>query len=234
MSSKLIRPTRALPLLAVLIACMSLPAIASAATSYSMKWSRSALLENPSNGGRAVVGRLRAHGGDNHGHDDDWHNHHGTTPASKSKALLCVAGDPKGHVWATAHPSRTAKGWRRETIDAGNAITSIACPSTEHVRRRRRVRSRDARDQAASAVSRAGAKTGAGRHGHAAWRGYAGFAAVACPDDQGCASPSTTPRTGRSPIRPIPTGPASAWTLADSGQRRDARFGPHAPRRRSA
>lgn len=210
MSSKLIRPTRALPLLAVLIACMSLPAIASA-TSYSMKWSKSALLENPSNGGALLSVACAPTGATTTGTTTGTTTT-GTTPTSKSKALLCVAGDPKGNVWATAHPSRTAKGWRRETIDAGNAITSISCPSTSMC----------------VAVDASGRVMHATKplSGVKGWSkpvrvdtamqpggGYAGFAAVACPTTKLCIAVDNA-ANGQVAYTTDPTGPASAWTLA--------------------
>lgn len=49
MSDRLLRPTRILTLAAVLAACLALPALASA-TSFTVKWSRSALLLNPNRG----------------------------------------------------------------------------------------------------------------------------------------------------------------------------------------
>ena len=81
MSSKLIRPRRALPLLAVLVACVSLPAIASAATSFTVKWSRSALLENPNKGGALLSvacapAGATADGDDHYGHNHDWQDLH--------------------------------------------------------------------------------------------------------------------------------------------------------------
>ena len=214
MSSKFIRPTRALPLLlAVLAACLSLPAIASAATAYSMKWSRSALLENPNKGGALLSVACAPVGATSTGTTTTGTT---TTPTtSKSKALLCVAGDPKGNVWATAHPSRPAKGWRRETIDAGNAITSIACPSTS----------------ICVAVDASGHVMHATKplSGVKGWSkpvrvdtamqpggGYAGFSAIACPTTKLCIAVDNA-ANGQVAYTTDPTGPASAWKLATIG-----------------
>jgi hypothetical protein len=212
MSSKLIRSTRALPLLAVLVACLSLPAIASAATSYSVKWNRSALLENPSRGGALDSVACAPTGTTTTGTTTTGTTTTGTTTTAKTKALLCVAGDPKGNVWATAHPSRPAKGWRRETIDSGNAITSIACPSTS----------------LCVAVDASGhvmhsTKPLSGVNG---WSkpvridtamqpggGYAGFSAIACPTTKLCIAVDNA-ANGQVAYTTDPTGAASAWTLA--------------------
>jgi hypothetical protein len=202
MRSTLISPKRALPLLAVLVACLSLPALASAA-SYSVKWSKSALLENPTKGGAldsiACAPTVTAV----------------TTP--KADALLCVAGDLKGSVWVTQHPSRPASGWRRETIDSGSgdAITGISCPSTTLC---------VAIDASGRVMHSTTPLTGS-----TAWTkpvridtstqpggGYAGLAAISCPTTKLCIAVDNS-ANGQVAYSTDPTGGASAWQVATVG-----------------
>ncbi|HEX3804735.1 MAG TPA: hypothetical protein VHV75_18065 [Solirubrobacteraceae bacterium] len=203
MSSKLIRPKRALPLLALLVACLSLPAMASAA-SYSIKWNKSALLENPNKGGAldsvACAPTVK-------------------TPTTKipAKTLLCLAGDLKGDIWATAHPSRPAVGWRRESIDTGsdNAITGISCPSTTFCvavdAGGRVMHSTDplAGVKGWSKPARIDTATQTGG-------GYAGFSAISCPTTKLCIAVDNA-ANGQVAYTTDPAGSSSAWTLATVG-----------------
>jgi hypothetical protein len=43
---------------------------------------------------------------------------------------LCVAVDAAGNVLVSRDPTRGAGAWTVETVDAGNTISNIACPST--------------------------------------------------------------------------------------------------------
>ncbi len=202
MRSTLIRPKRALPLFAVLVACLSLPALASAA-SYSMKWSKSALLENPTKGGAldsiACAPTVTA----------------ATIP--KADALLCVAGDLKGNVWATQHPSRPAAGWRRETIDSGSgdAITGISCPSTTFCvavdAGGRVMHSTDPLAGSTSWSKPARIDTSTQPGG-----GYAGLAAISCPTTKLCIAVDNS-ANGQVAYSTDPAGPASAWSVASVG-----------------
>lgn len=195
MSLKSIRPTRVLALIAVLAAFLATPALAGAAT-HSMKWAKSVLLENPNRGGGldAIGCAPRVAG---------------------SKALMCVAGDVKGNVFASIHPARSAHAWRRETIDPKVAITGVACPAINLCV------AVDANGAVSHAVHPlAGVK---------AWSkpvqidtatqtggGYAGFSAIACPTTTFCLAVDNA-ANGQVAYTTDPTGPASAWTLTTIG-----------------
>jgi hypothetical protein len=208
MSSKTICLKRALALLVVSLAFLSLPAIASAA-SYSVKWNRSVSLENPNQGGAldsvscaptaAITTTTTT-----------------TTPASKvaPTTLLCAAGDLKGEVWVTPHPSHSISGWKREIIDSGtgDAITGISCPTTTFcVAVDADGRVMHATDpllgkQAWSKPVRIDTATQPGG-------GYAGFSAISCPTIKLCIAVDNS-ANGQVAYTTDPTGPGTAWTLA--------------------
>ncbi len=186
----MIRPMRLLPLLAVLAACLSLPAIAGAKTSYSMKWNKSALLVNPSQGnGLDSIGC-----------------------ASTAKANLCVAGDLKGDVWVTAHPSRPGKGWRRETIDnTSYAITGVSCPTTTLCV------AVDSTGQVFHSIKPLDGSTSwskPSRVDTATQPGgsYAGFSGISCPTAKLCVAVDNA-IDGQVAYTTTPDGPASSWHL---------------------
>ncbi len=190
----MIRPMRLLPLLAVLAACLSLPAIAGAKVSYSMKWNKSALLVNPSQGnGLDAIGC-----------------------ASTTKANLCVAGDLKGDVWVTAHPSRPGKGWRREPVDnTAYAITGVSCPTTTlcvAVDSTGQVVHSTKPLNGASSWSKPARIDKATQPGGA----YAGFSGISCPTAQLCVAVDNA-LNGQVAYTTTPTGPASSWHLVTVG-----------------
>ncbi|MCL2417678.1 MAG: hypothetical protein FWD04_00170 [Conexibacteraceae bacterium] len=203
MSSTLTSLKRILPLIAVLAACVAVPAIASAAGSSSViKWGKSHALENPNKGGAFDAVSCAPSGGATTT----------ATPTTAATALLCVVGDVKGGVWATAHPSRPASGWTRENIDRGNAITGVSCPTTSFC----------------VAVDAAGQVMHTSRPlgGVKAWSkpvriatatqpggGYAGLSGVSCPTNNFCVAVDNA-ANGQVAYTTDPSGPATAWTLA--------------------
>lgn len=186
----MIRPMRLLPLLAVLAACLSLPAMAGAKVTYSMKWNKSALLVNPSKGdGLDAI-----------------------SCSSTTKVNLCVAGDLKGGVWATAHPSRPGKGWRREVIDnTAYAITGVSCPTTTlcvAVDSTGQVFHSVKPLDGASAWSKPSRVDTATQAGGA----YAGFSGISCPTAKLCVAVDNA-ANGQVAYTTTPTGPSSSWHL---------------------
>ena len=195
MSSKIIRPIRLLPILAVLAACLSLPALAGAKVTYSMKWNKSAVLVNPTKGdGLDSIGC-----------------------SSTAKTNLCVAGDLHGNVWATAHPSRPGKGWRRETIDnTSYAITGVSCPTTTLCIA---IDSAGQVLHSTKPLSGATAWTKPARIDTATQPGgaYAGLSAISCPTATLCVAVDNA-TNGQVAYTTTPNGPASSWHLVTIGQ----------------
>ena len=199
MRAKLISPTRALPLLAVVAACLALPAFTNGAT-FSMKWNRSVPLENPNDGGALESVSC--------------------APVTRTvkPVLMCAAGDIRGDIWVTAHPARSASFWKRERVDrAGGPITGISCPSLNLC-----VAVDASGDVAHSTTPEKGAKfwskpvridtaTQAGG-------GYAGFSAIWCPTTKLCIAVDNA-ANGQVAYTTDPTGSAKAWTLATIGNR---------------
>ncbi len=188
----MIRPMRLLPLLAVLAACLSLPAMAGAKVTYSMKWNKSALLVNPSKGdGLDAI-----------------------SCSSTTKVNLCVAGDLKGGVWATAHPSRPGKGWRREVIDnTAYAITGVSCPTTTlcvAVDSTGQVFHSIKPLDGASAWSKPSRVDTATQAGGA----YAGFSGISCPTAKLCVAVDNA-ANGQVAYTTTPTGPSSCMASRD-------------------
>ena len=196
MSSKPIRPLRVLALLAMLAAClMALPAVAAAST-YSMKWSRSVALLNPNDGGGFDAVSCAPN-------------------TAASTTLLCAAGDVRGDVFVSEHPAQAAAEWHRESIDPKLAITGISCPSAQLCV------AVDAHGQVMhSTTPLAGAKawTHPVRVDKATQTGggYAGFAAISCPTTTLCVAVDNA-ANGQVAYTTDPTGPASAWTLTTIG-----------------
>jgi hypothetical protein len=196
MRSRSISPLRLLSLVAVLAACLVVPALAGAASTYSMKWARSVSLLNPNDGG---------------GLDSI-----GCAPAvSGSTGLLCVAGDVRGEVFASIHPALSAAHWVRQRVEAKNAITGVSCPSTQLC-----VAVDSAGEVMHSIHPAAGAKywsrparvdTAMEPGG-----GYAGFSAISCPTTTFCLAVDNG-ANGQVAYTTDPTGPASAWTLTTIG-----------------
>jgi hypothetical protein len=199
-TSKITRLRWALALATVLVAFVALPAFASA-TTYSLKWSRSAPLENPKKGG--ALSSISC------------------APAStavKNAPLMCVAGDTHGSIWATEHPSQPVKGWHRANVDIGangGVITGVACPATNLC----------VAVDSVGQVTHSTQPTG----GKAAWTkpiridtaaqaggGYAGFAAISCPTIKLCLAVDNS-ANGQVAYTTDPRGPASAWKLATIG-----------------
>ena len=195
MSSKILRPIRLLPILAVLAACLSLPALASAKVTYSMKWNKSAVLVNPTKGdGLDSIGC-----------------------SSTAKTNLCVAGDLHGNVWATAHPSRPGKGWRRETIDnTSYAITGVSCPTTTLCVA---IDSAGQVLHSTKPLDGATAWTKPARIDTATQPGgaYAGLSAISCPTATLCVAVDNA-TNGQVAYTTTPNGPASSWHLVTIGQ----------------
>jgi hypothetical protein len=207
MSSKTIRPVRALPLLAVLAAFLALPAFASAAATYSMRWNGSVALENPNDGGGfdSVSCAPAAAGATTSG-----------TSTATAPSLLCVAGDIRGEIWTTVHPARTKAFWHPQRIDAwGTAITGVSCPSTQLCV------AVDAAGQVMHSTNPAG--------GVKYWSkparidkvtqpggGYAGLSAISCPTTQLCVAVDNA-ANGQVAYTTNPAGPASGWTLVTVG-----------------
>ena len=195
MSSTTIRPLRVLAFIAVLGACLALPAV-SAASTYSMKWNRSVSLLNPNDGG---------------GFDAVSCAPNSTT----GKALLCVAGDVRGDVFVSEHPAQAASQWHRQFIDPKLAITGISCPSTQLCV------AVDAHGQVMHTTDPLG---GAKSWSHATrvdkatqtGGGYAGFAGISCPTTTLCVAVDNA-ANGQVAYTTDPTGPASAWTLTTVG-----------------
>src|SRR5579875_3390095 len=189
-----VRPTRVLTLVAVLAAFLALPALAGA-TTYSMKWTKSVSLLNPSDGG---------------GFDSV-----ACAPTvAGSVSLLCAAGDVRGDVFVSDHPGQ-AKQWHREYIDKKLAITGVSCPSAQLCV------AVDAHGQVMhSTTPLLGAKawTHPVRVDKAAQTGggYAGFAGISCPTTTFCVAVDNAPN-GNVAYTTDPTGPASAWTLTTIG-----------------
>lgn len=190
-----IRPLRPLALVAVLSACLALPAFASA-TGYSMHWGRSVALLNPNDGG---------------GLDSV-----GCAPSALgSKSLLCVAGDVRGEVFASLHPAQSSSQWHRERLEVKNSITGVSCPSTTLC---------VAVDSAGEVMHSSNPVGGAHYWSHPArvnstlqaGGGYAGFAAVSCPTTTFCIAVGNG-ATNQVATTTDPTGPASAWTLTTIG-----------------
>jgi len=198
MSSKTFPPRRALSLIAVLAAVLALPAFAGAATTHSMKWDRSVLLENPTKGGAL----------------DDVSC--APTPTAVKPTLLCVAGDPHGRVWVTEHPAQSSKLWHEQNIDPdGGGITGISCPSTKLCV------AVDANGQVLHSTDPLG---GAKDWTHPArvdtatqpGGGFAGFSGISCPTTQLCVAVDNS-LNGQVAYTTNPTGPAKGWTLATIG-----------------
>lgn len=195
MSAKPNRPPRALVLVAVLLACLALPAVAGAAA-YSMKWSKSVALLNPNYGG---------------GFDSV-----ACAPTvTGNTSLLCAAGDVRGDVFVTSHPAQSASHWVRELIDKGLAITGISCPSQQLC---------VAVDAHGQVMHSTHPLDGAAAWSHAvrvdkateAGGGYAGFSAISCPTTTFCLAVDNA-ANGQVAFTTDPTGPASAWTLTTVG-----------------
>jgi hypothetical protein len=199
-TSKITRLKWALALATVLVAFVALPAFASA-TTYSMKWSRSALLENPKKGG--ALSSISC------------------APAStavKNAPLMCVAGDTHGSIWASEHPSQPVKGWHRANVDTGangGVITGVACPATNLC----------VAVDSVGQVTHSTQPTG----GKADWTkpirvdtatqaggGYAGLAAISCPTINLCVAVDNS-ANGQVAYTTDPRGPASAWKLVTIG-----------------
>lgn len=195
MSSLPIRLLRALALLVAVGACLALPAVSSAAT-YSLKWNRSVGLLNPNDGG---------------GFDSV-----ACAPTvSTSKALLCVAGDVRGDVFASMHPAQGRSQWHREFIDPKLAITGVSCPSTTLCV------AVDAHGQVMHSTSPLGGKADWSKPSRVdkttlGGGGYAGFAAISCPTTTLCLAVDNA-TNGQVAYTTDPTGPASAWTLTTIG-----------------
>ncbi|MDE3131277.1 MAG: hypothetical protein KGL16_08990 [Acidobacteriota bacterium] len=193
--SRSIRPLRVLSLVAVLAACLALPAVAGA-TSYSMKWGRSVPLLNPNvGGGFASIGCAPA--------------------AAGSKSLLCVAGDVRGEVFASVHPAQSAAQWHRQRLEAKNTISGVSCPSTQLC----------VAVDSAGEVMHSTNPTGGAKYWSRPVRvdkalatggGYAGFAAISCPTTTFCLAVDNA-ANGQIAYTTNPTGPASAWTLTTVG-----------------
>jgi hypothetical protein len=193
--SRSIRPLRLLSLVAVLAACLALPAVAGA-TSFSMHWGRSVGLLNPNDGGGlASIGCAPSPIG--------------------SKSLLCVAGDVRGEVFASLHPAQSSKLWHRERLEVKNSITGVACPSTTLC---------VAVDSAGEVMHSANPVGGAKDWSRPArvdstlqaGGGYADFAAISCPTTTFCIAVGNG-ATNQVATTTDPTGPASAWTLTTVG-----------------
>jgi hypothetical protein len=195
MSSKPNRPLRVLALIAVLAACLALPAVAGA-TTYSMKWSRSVPLLNPNDGGgfdSVACAPMVA----------------GTT------SLLCAAGDVRGDVFVSEHPAQSTSQWHRELIDKKLAITGISCPSAQLC---------VAVDSHGQVMHSTHPLDGATAWSHAvrvdnamaAGGGYAGFSGISCPTTTLCVAVDNA-ANGQVAFTTDPTGPASAWTLTTIG-----------------
>jgi hypothetical protein len=199
-TSKISRLKWALALATVLVAFVALPAFASA-TTYSMKWSRSALLENPKKGG--ALSSISC------------------APASaavKNAPLMCVAGDTHGSIWASEHPSQPVKGWHRANVDAGangGVITGVACPATNLCV------AVDSVGQVTHSTQPTGGKADWTRPirvdtAAQAGGGYAGFAAISCPTINLCVAVDNA-ANGQVAYTTDPRGSASAWKLVTIG-----------------
>lgn len=195
MRSTSIRPLRVLSVVAVLAACLALPAVAGA-TTFSMHWGRSVGLLNPNDGGGfASIGCAPAPVG--------------------SKSLLCVAGDVRGEVFASVHPAQSASQWHRQRLEAKNTISGVSCPSTQLC---------VAVDSAGEVMHSTNPAGGAKDWSHparvdkavATGGGYAGFAAISCPTTTFCLAVDNA-ANGQIAYTTDPTGPASAWTLTTVG-----------------
>ena len=195
MSANPNRLVRVLALVAAVIGCLALPAVAGAA-GHSMKWTRSVPLLNPNYGG---------------GFDSV-----SCAPTVAGvTSLLCVAGDVRGDVFVTAHPAQAASQWHRELIDSKLAITGVSCPSQQLCVA---VDSHGQVMHSTHPLDGATAWTHAVRIDKAtqAGGGYAGFAAISCPTTTLCLAVDNAPN-GQVAFTTDPTGPASAWTLTTIG-----------------
>lgn len=189
------RHLKLLALVAALLGCLALPAVASA-TRYTVKWGRAVPLLNPNDGG---------------GFDAV-----GCAPATAtSTSLLCVAGDVRGDIFASEHPAQARSMWHRRHIDARVAITGIACPSTQLCV------AIDADGQVMYttqplAGAQAWSKPASIDTATQAGGGYAGLAAISCPTTTFCIAVDNS-ANGQVAYTTNPTGPASAWTLTTIG-----------------
>jgi hypothetical protein len=199
-TSNITRLKWALAVVTVLVAFVALPAFASA-TTYSLKWSRSALIENPKKGG--ALSSI------------------GCAPVStkvKNAPLMCVAGDTHGTVWATEHPSQPVKGWHRANIDTGatgGVITGVACPATNLC----------VAVDSVGQITHSTQPTGGKKDWTKPIRvdtatqpggGYAGFAAISCPTINLCVAVDNS-ANGQVAYTTDPRGTASSWQLATIG-----------------
>ena len=183
-------------MVAVLAACLVVPALAGATTTYSLKWAKSVPLLNPNFGGGFDAITC-------------------APTVATTKSLLCIAGDVRGDIFATAHPAQGTSQWHRRYVDPKTAITGISCPSA----------------QLCVAVDAAGRvlHTTTPLAGVTAWTkpasidnatqtggGTAGFAAISCPTTGFCVAVDNA-ANGQIAYTTDPTGPASAWTLTTVG-----------------
>jgi hypothetical protein len=186
-----------LALIAVLAACLALPAGAGAATFYSVRWAPSVSLVNPNTGGGLDAAAC-------------------APTIAQSKALFCVAGDVSGDVFTTIHPARAASAWVRHAIDPKTAITGVACPSAQLCvavdAAGRVLHSTDPIGTAATSWTRPVRVNPTLQ----ATGGFAGFSAISCPTTSFCLAVGNG-ASDQIAYTTDPTGPASAWTLTTIG-----------------
>ncbi|HWE59995.1 MAG TPA: hypothetical protein VG228_09905 [Solirubrobacteraceae bacterium] len=173
-----------------------MPSAAGAATTYSVKWAKSVPLLNPNDGGGLDAAAC-------------------APAAAGTKALLCLAGDVRGDIFATNHPAQAASQWLRRYIDPKTAITGISCPSAQLCV------AVDASGRVMHSTNPIGSvadwtkpvridsttQTGGG---------YAGFSSVDCPTTSFCIAVDNG-ASNQIAYTTNPTGPASAWTLTTIG-----------------